>query len=128
LLRLGAEFSTYPFPVVSYRQRSPAFSSDVGHTILNVLTDFRNFQYTIPVVPGVLIRRESRERKVVVSLPKNRFDSIVKVLNQNNEHVLALGGNFNLSVQAHLACVQTEEGQYQSRVISPLEDETVNLS
>lgn len=100
----------------------------MGHTILNVLADFRNFQYTIPVVPGVLIRRESQERKVVVSLPKNRFDSIVKVLNQNNEHVLALGGNFNLSAQAHLACVQTEEGQYQSRVISPLQDETVNAS
>lgn len=36
ILRLGAEFSCYPCPVVSYRQRKPAFY-ELGHTILNVL-------------------------------------------------------------------------------------------
>ena len=36
VLRLGAEFSCYPCPIVSYRQRKTCFN-EVGHTILNVL-------------------------------------------------------------------------------------------
>jgi hypothetical protein len=36
ILRLGAEYNSYPCPVVSYRQRKSVYY-EVGHTILNVL-------------------------------------------------------------------------------------------
>ena len=37
MLRLGAEFRYYPAPLVSVRSR-PAVYSDIGHTIMNVLS------------------------------------------------------------------------------------------
>lgn len=36
LLRLGFEFSTFPYPIVSFRTRKAAFF-EVGHTIFKVL-------------------------------------------------------------------------------------------
>ena len=42
---------------------------------------------------------------------------MMKILNsKNNEHVLALGGNLDMSAEAHFACIQNEEGQYQTQV------------
>lgn len=44
VLRLGAEFGSYPCPILSYRQRKAVYC-EVGHTILNVLavsTDSRS--------------------------------------------------------------------------------------
>ena len=98
---------------------------DSDHSVY--LQDFRNFQYTIPVVQGVVVRRQSLKKKVVLVLPRNRFDSVVKILNQNNEHVLSFGGNLDFSSQAHFACLQTEEGVYRTIVVSSiLEDEVEN--
>ena len=37
MLRLGAEFRYYPAPLVSVRAR-PAVYSEIGHTIMNVLS------------------------------------------------------------------------------------------
>ena len=36
MLRLGAEYRYYPCPLVSIRERKPAFA-EVGHTIMNLL-------------------------------------------------------------------------------------------
>ena len=37
MLRLGAEFRYYPAPLVSVRARTAVYS-DIGHTIMNVLS------------------------------------------------------------------------------------------
>ena len=37
MLRLGAEFRYYPAPLVSVRARAAVYS-DIGHTIMNVLS------------------------------------------------------------------------------------------
>jgi MAD (mothers against decapentaplegic) interacting protein len=47
LLLLGAESKTFPYPITSSRQRR-ASCGDIGHTIMNLLCDLRNYQYTIP--------------------------------------------------------------------------------
>lgn len=72
-----------------------------------------------------MIRRKSRDKKVIVSIPRNRYESVIKILNQSNEHVLALGGNLDLTCQAHFACIQNEEGRYQTLVVSPLNQDQV---
>ena len=54
MLRLGAEFRYYPAPLVSVRSR-PAVYSDIGHTIMNVLsgvniqTLLHGHLYNVPV-------------------------------------------------------------------------------
>lgn len=121
LLRLGLEFSTFPYPIVSFRNRKAAYC-EIGHTILKVLADFRNFQYNITVLPGVVIRKTAN--KYVLSLPRNRYDAIMKVLNnKNTEHVLSLGGNLDMTADAHYACTQNEEGQYNAQVWAKNENE-----
>jgi len=117
LLRLGVEYNSYPFPLISYRMRKPAFI-EVGHTLLNVLADFRNFQYTLPVIPGLVVHRKAK--KTTVRLPKNRYERISKVLGSGNEHVLAFGTNFSLSADSHLTCAQNEEGQHQTQIVSKI--------
>ena len=158
---------------MSYRNRKIS-SVEVGHTILNVLAvslghfvalinilvirqDFRNFQYTIPTVPGVMVTRiieylpadesckssevetsngssnsqaESNELKTLtktrIALPKSRYDAIMKALQQNNDYIIALGGNFNLShdgVDHHYACIQNDEGQHVTKIIGIHDEE-----
>ena len=53
MLRLGAEFRYYPAPLVSVRSR-PAVYSDIGHTIMNVLSGvniqtLHGYLYNVPV-------------------------------------------------------------------------------
>lgn len=66
-------------------------------------------------VAGLVISRN--ENKTKISLPKNRYDSVIKVLNQNNEHVLAFAGNFDAFSDSHLACLQNEEGQHLTQIV-----------
>lgn len=70
------------------------------------------------MVQGVVITRDCVKKKTTLHLPRNRYDALLKILNQNNEHVLALGGNLNLSAESHYACYQNEEGQYQTYILS----------
>lgn len=77
--------------------------------------DFRNYQYTLPVVPGLTIHL--KDKKVSVLLPRNRSEHVQKVLNNSNEHVLAFGANLNLKADSHLVCMQNQDGQYQTQAI-----------
>ncbi|KAL1443385.1 hypothetical protein MTO96_007473 [Rhipicephalus appendiculatus] len=106
LLRLGAEFEAYPYPMVSVRGRRSVYS-EVGHTIMTVLLDFRNFQYQLANLSGLLVHLEGRQ--TTVRVPRNRYDALVRVLD-GNEHVLALAGNMSPEADAHLVCVQAPEG------------------
>lgn len=125
LLRLGAEFNCYPFPLISYRLRKPGYF-EVGHTLLNVLADFRNFQYTLPVVPGLLVHRKSK--RTCVRLPRNRYECVAKVIGSGNEHVLAFGANFSLEADSHLTTLQNEEGQHQTQCVLKMTDQEAALT
>ncbi|XP_066996678.2 zinc finger FYVE domain-containing protein 16 [Anabrus simplex] len=116
MLRLGAEFRYYPCMLVSVRQRKPVFC-EIGHTIINLLADFRNLSYTLPSVRGLVIHMEDRHTSIL--LPKNRYDQVARALNNSNDHVLALAANFSMSADSHLVCIQSHEDEsYHTQAIN----------
>lgn len=115
MLRLGAEYRFYPCPLFSVRFRKPLFG-ETGHTIMNLLADFRNYQYTLPVVKGLVVDMEVR--KTSIKIPSNRYNELMKAMNKSNEHVLAMGACFNDQADSHLVCVQNDDGNYQTQAIS----------
>ncbi|XP_062338166.1 zinc finger FYVE domain-containing protein 9 isoform X1 [Osmerus eperlanus] len=115
MLRLGAEYRFYPCPLFSVRFRKPLFG-ETGHTIMNLLADFRNYQYTLPVVKGLVVDMEVR--KTCIRIPSNRYNELMKAMNKSNEHVLAMGACFNHRADSHLVCVQNDDGNYQTQAIS----------
>ncbi|KAM9108280.1 zinc finger FYVE domain-containing protein 9 isoform 2-T3 [Megaptera novaeangliae] len=115
MLRLGAEYRLYPCPLFSVRFRKPLFG-ETGHTIMNLLADFRNYQYTLPVVQGLVVDMEVR--KTSIKIPSNRYNEMMKAMNKSNEHVLAGGACFNEQADSHLVCVQNDDGNYQTQAIS----------
>ena len=92
MLRLGAEFRYYPAPLVSVRSR-PAVYSDIGHTIMNVLSgvnirtlhivtcimflfvDFKNYTYAMPTIRGMVIHMTTGATDIC--LPKNRYETLL---------------------------------------------------
>uniref|UniRef100_A0A8C4QNI0 Zinc finger, FYVE domain containing 9a n=1 Tax=Eptatretus burgeri TaxID=7764 RepID=A0A8C4QNI0_EPTBU len=116
MLRLGAEFRFYPCPLFSVRFRKPLFG-ETGHTIMNLLADFRNYQYSLPTVAGLTISMEVGKNSI--EIPSNRYNEMLKVLNSCNEHVLAFGAALNHAADSHLVCVQSEDdGTYHTQAIS----------
>ncbi|KAJ8406383.1 hypothetical protein AAFF_G00306140 [Aldrovandia affinis] len=115
MLRLGAEYRFYPCPLFSVRFRKPLFG-ETGHTIMNLLADFRNYQYTLPMVTGLVVDMEVR--KTCIKIPSNRYNEVMKAMNKSNEHVLAMGACFNERADSHLVCVQNDDGNYQTQAIS----------
>nr|KAG5713953.1 hypothetical protein BaRGS_020281 [Batillaria attramentaria] len=115
MLRLGAEYRYYPCPLVSIRNRKPVFY-EIGHTIMNLLADFRNFQYMLPQIRGVTIHME--DKKTYINLPRNRYGELMKVVSDSNEHVMAMGATFSTEADSHLVCIQNEEGNYQTQAIN----------
>uniref|UniRef100_A0AAX7VRL1 FYVE-type domain-containing protein n=1 Tax=Astatotilapia calliptera TaxID=8154 RepID=A0AAX7VRL1_ASTCA len=114
MLRLGAEYRFYPCPLFSVRFRKLLFG-ETGHTIMNLLADFRNYQYTLPVVKGLVVDMEVR--KTSIKIPSNRYNELMKAMNKSNEHVLAMGACFNDRADSHLVCVQNDDGNYQTQAI-----------
>ncbi|CAK9814817.1 Zinc finger FYVE domain-containing protein 9 [Anthophora plagiata] len=118
VLRFGAEYRYYPCPLFSVRFRD-ALYFEIGHTIMKVLADFRNFTYTLPTVRGLTIHL--KDRMTFVMFPRNRYDQVIKGLNNSNDHVLAYASNFSIFADSHLVCIQTntgDESTYQTRAIS----------
>lgn len=120
MLRLGAEFRYYPAPLVSVRGRKPVYG-EIGHTIMNVLADFKNYTYALPTIRGMVIHMSTGRTDIL--LPKNRYDAVLKALNTSNETVLALGSNFSLSADSHLVAIQGDDGSYQTQAINILNKE-----
>ncbi|RXG69118.1 Zinc finger FYVE domain-containing protein 9 [Armadillidium vulgare] len=73
MLRLGAEFRYYPCPLVSTRTRKPVYC-EIGHTIMNLLVDFRNYTYTVQVIQGFVIHME--DKKTTLLIPRNRYEQV----------------------------------------------------
>ncbi|KAL3868060.1 hypothetical protein ACJMK2_040898 [Sinanodonta woodiana] len=115
ILRLGAEYRYYPCPLISARNRKPVFF-EIGHTIMNLLADFRNFQYMLPHIRGVTIHME--DKRTMINFPKNRYEELMKVVNNSNEHVMAMGANFSPDADSHLVCIQNDDGNYQTQAIN----------
>ncbi|XP_034939825.1 uncharacterized protein Sara isoform X3 [Chelonus insularis] len=118
VLRLGAEYRYYPCPLVSVRFRDAVYF-EIGHTIMKVLADFRNYAYTLPSVRGLIIHMQDRTTDVL--FPRNRYDQVIKGLNNSNDHVLAFAANFSIHADSHLVCIQTntgDESSYQTQAIN----------
>ncbi|XP_014235930.1 zinc finger FYVE domain-containing protein 9 isoform X2 [Trichogramma pretiosum] len=118
VLRLGAEYRYYPCPLMSVRFREAVYF-EIGHTIMKVLADFRNFAYTLPKVQGLTIHVQGRTTNV--RFPKNRYNQVLKALNNSNDHVLSFAANFSIQADSHLVCMQTnseEESTYQTQAIN----------
>ncbi|KAL1501310.1 hypothetical protein ABEB36_006654 [Hypothenemus hampei] len=107
ILRLGAEYRYYPSPLISTRHRDSVFV-EIGHTIISLLADFRNFSYTLPQIRGLIIHME--DKKTTISIPANRYDQVMKSINNSSDHILAFAGNFSPEADSHLVCIQDTEG------------------
>lgn len=86
---------------------------------MKVLADFRNFGYTLPGVRGLTIHLKNRTTDVM--FPRNRYDQVIKGLNNSNDHVLAFASNFSITADSHLVCIQTntgDESSYQTQAIN----------
>ncbi|XP_068429791.1 zinc finger FYVE domain-containing protein 16 isoform X2 [Clinocottus analis] len=115
LLRLGAEYSVYPTTLTSVRFRDSVYR-ETGHTIMNLLADLRNYQYSLSVVEGLRIHMEMGHS--YIDIPKRSFHEMQKVVNASNEHVISIGARFSAEADSHLVCFQGEEGNYQTQASS----------
>lgn len=127
-------FSDYPYPLLSDRSRKPLFY-ETGHTIMNLLTDMRNFTYTLPAIPGCTVALD--DDKTVILIPMDQYNQVkifwyvltfynfdfffqvLKILQSSNEHVLAWAASLHKSADAHLVCVQQmDTSSYTSQTIN----------
>ncbi|KAK5606617.1 hypothetical protein CRENBAI_017884 [Crenichthys baileyi] len=115
LLRLGAEYDMYPTTLISVRFRDSVYR-ETGHTIMNLLADLRNYQYSLSVVEGLRIHMEMGHS--YIEIPKASFSEMQKVVNSSNEHVISIGASFSQEADSHLVCFQNEEGNYQTQANS----------
>ncbi|KAG7499372.1 zinc finger FYVE domain-containing protein 16-like isoform X1 [Solea senegalensis] len=115
LLRLGAKYSVYPTTLTSVRFRESAYR-ETGHTIMNLLADLRNYQYSLSVVEGLTIHMEMGHS--YINIPKSSFNEMQKVVNSSNEHVISIGASFSSEADSHLVCIQNEDGNYQTQANS----------
>ena len=42
----------------------------------------------------------------------------MKVVNNSNEHVMAVAANFSPDADSHLVCIQNDDGNYQTQAIN----------
>ncbi|XP_074712678.1 zinc finger FYVE domain-containing protein 16 [Strix uralensis] len=115
LLRLGAEYGAYPTPVVSFRHRKPLFG-EIGHTIMNLLVDLRNYQYTLHTIDNLFVHVEMG--RSCIKIPLRKYNEVMKVINSSNEHVISIGASFNTEADSHLVCVQNNHGLYHTQAVS----------
>ena len=80
--------------------------------------DFRNFQYTLPFIPGLNVNLipTDKKRKIVMKIAKNRHDLVLKALNSSNDYVLAFGSNLEMNANYHLTCCQNDD-QYLTQIL-----------
>uniref|UniRef100_A0A663N7J2 Zinc finger FYVE domain-containing protein n=1 Tax=Athene cunicularia TaxID=194338 RepID=A0A663N7J2_ATHCN len=115
MLRLGAEYGAYPTPIVSFRHRKPLFR-EIGHTIMNLLVDLRNYQYTLHTIDNLFVHVEMG--RSCIKIPLRKYNEVMKVINSSNEHVISIGASFNTEADSHLVCVQNNHGLYHTQAIS----------
>ncbi|XP_037121993.1 zinc finger FYVE domain-containing protein 16 isoform X3 [Syngnathus acus] len=115
LLRLGAEYDVYPSTPVSVRFRESVYR-ETGHTIMNLLADLRNYQYSLASVEGLRVHMEVG--RSFIDIPKSSFGQMQRVLSGANEHVITVGATLSLRADSHLVCFQNEDGGYRTQAAS----------
>uniref|UniRef100_A0A8C2SQL5 Zinc finger FYVE domain-containing protein n=1 Tax=Coturnix japonica TaxID=93934 RepID=A0A8C2SQL5_COTJA len=115
MLRLGAEYGVYPTPVVSFRHRKPLFG-EIGHTIMNLLVDLRNYQYTLHTIDNLFVHVEMG--RSCIKIPLRKYNQVMKVINSSNDHVISIGASFNTEADSHFVCVQNKQGLYHTQANS----------
>nr|XP_040129720.1 zinc finger FYVE domain-containing protein 16 isoform X3 [Ictidomys tridecemlineatus] len=114
LVTSGEKGSAYPTPLTSIRGRKPLFG-EIGHTIMNLLVDLRNYQYTLHNIDQLFIHMEMG--KSCIKIPRKKYNDVMKVINSSNEHVISIGASFSTEADSHLVCVQND-GVYQTQASS----------
>ncbi|XP_035165980.1 zinc finger FYVE domain-containing protein 16 isoform X2 [Oxyura jamaicensis] len=117
-LRLGAEYGAYPTPLVSFRHRKPLFG-EIGHTVMNLLVDLRNYQYTLHTIDNLFVHVEMG--RSCIKIPLRKYNEVMKVVNSSNDHVISIGASFNTEADSHLVCVQNKHGLYHTQANSATE-------
>lgn len=121
MLRLGAMYRYYPCPHVSVSHRDSVYA-EIAQTIINCLADFRKFTYTLPTIRGMRIHMEDRTTSVLI--PRNRYDQLMKAMQNSSEHILAVAANFSRQADGHLVCIQntdtgcTETHSYSTQAVN----------
>lgn len=46
------------------------------------------------------------------------FTQLMKVVENSNEHVMAIGACFSTESDSHLVCIQNDDGNYQTQAIN----------
>lgn len=83
---------------------------------MNVLADFRNFQYTLPSINGLTVQME--DKRTLVNIPRDKYSEVIKVVEAATDNVIAFGATFSQNADSHLVCVQNDEGIYQTQAIN----------
>lgn len=110
----GYKFGIYSSTFINYRKRDPLYY-EVGHSIISILGDFRNYRYSVTHIEGMKVRYSKDIGKVYVSFPKSSYKQVNTVLdNSSNEHVLAWSSAFVADAHGHLVALQKEDGEYDS--------------
>ncbi|VDO92687.1 unnamed protein product [Soboliphyme baturini] len=129
LLRLGYEYncnlghyafsfcilsSGYPWPAVSIIERDCVFFK-LGHTVMSLLNDFRNFSYSISRIAGCYVTLS--DTSVNISFELRSYEQLKKVFDCNDEHVIAWSTDFSISADSYLVCVEDKKngGTYRTQ-------------
>ncbi len=92
--------------MVSDRDRKPVFG-EIGNTIMGLLCDVRNFQYTITQVNGLSIQLDSTNTNILI--PESQYDFIIKSMLTSNDYVFSLGqSQIDESCFSHLVAIENE--------------------
>jgi MAD, mothers against decapentaplegic interacting protein len=102
---------------------------DIGHTVMSLLCDVRNFQYTIPQIDGLSIQMNGLHTRIII--PESQYDLIVKSLLTSNDYVFSLGLlQIDDACASHLVAIENENlGSYASKTFNynPETQEEFNL-
>lgn len=54
------------------------------------------------------------DKNTTVTIPANRYDQVMKSINNSSDHILAFGGNFSSKADSHLVCIQDVRGSSEN--------------
>jgi MAD (mothers against decapentaplegic) interacting protein len=93
---------------------------EIGQTILSLLCDVRNFQYTIAQIDGLSIRLEENASLLKIIIPESQYDLIIKSLLTSNEYVFSLAKlNMDEGCSSHLVAIENKNlGTYSNKTMS----------
>ena len=114
ILLLGAEHKIFPYPIVSSRLRS-SLCGEIGHTIMSLLCDLRNYQYTIPQIDGLYITIVNHI--ITIQIPQSQYNLVMKSILTSNDYVFSMASlNINHACNSHLVAIENENSNaYTSR-------------